>query len=231
MQSFGYRHDLHTLFDDFLSLILSCISVRVENGESADEHIFKQVKDKYTDHLEELNFPELFAILLSEMELRVFSSEGNDVLGEFYEANLAKKRKGQFFTPYPVCRLMAECVIPKEADAGRKSILDPCCGSGRTLIATAHAAGHHHEFYGVDIDPTCAKMTAINLFLNGIFQGEVICADALNPEHFVTGYRLSARPFGIERITEKESSELWLRMKANGGNVRSPFLSVQQELP
>jgi hypothetical protein len=56
-------------------------------------------------------------------------------------------------------------------------------------------------------------MAAINLFLNGMFHSEVMCADALLPEDFRFSYRTSFLPFGIFRVTEKEHSPLWQLMQ------------------
>ncbi len=85
---------------------------------------------------------------------------------------------------------------------------DPSCGSGRMLLASAFEIGNRHYYYGIDIDSTCVKMAAINLFLNGIFKGEVMCADALNPDDFRCSYKFSVFPLGVRLITEKENSTL-----------------------
>jgi ribosomal protein L11 methylase PrmA len=88
-------------------------------------------------------------------------------------------------------------------------ILDPACGSGRMLLAAHRVNGTGHEYYGIDIDPTCAKVTALNLFLNGIWNSEVMCANALSPADFVIAYRISFLPLGIFKIEVKEESKLW----------------------
>jgi type I restriction-modification system DNA methylase subunit len=87
--------------------------------------------------------------------------------------------------------------------------IDLCCGSGRMLLAGAQFSGKQHHFYGIDLDITCVKMAAINLFLNGIFHCEIMCANALSPDDFRISYKLSFLPFGIFRIENKEQSELW----------------------
>ena len=92
-------------------------------------------------------------------------------------------------------------------------ILDPTCGSGRMLLAAHRAQGAGHEYYGIDIDRTCVKMTAINLFFNGIWNGEVMCANALMPDDFIISYHISFSPLGIFKIEEKEQSRLWYMHK------------------
>ena len=147
---------------------------------------------------------------------RIDSSEGNDVLGDFYEQNLCRKGASQYFTPWPICAFMARSTcdaVPEERKDAPLRIMDPTCGSGRMLLASAKVCGPYQEYYGVDIDETCVKMSAMNFFLNGLFHSEVLCADALLPEDFRVSYRISFLPFGVFRITEKEQSRLWHLLK------------------
>ena len=66
-------------------------------------------------------------------------------------------------------------------------ISDPTCGSGRTLLAAAFhlepwmVYGGLVRFVGVDIDPRCARMAAVNFALYGM-RGRVRCEDALVPK-------------------------------------------------
>ncbi|HLP21029.1 MAG TPA: N-6 DNA methylase, partial [Chitinophagales bacterium] len=87
--------------------------------------------------------------------------------------------------------------------------LDPSCGSGRMLLASSRIAGPDQYYFGIDLDQTCVKMTALNLFLSGIFHGEVMCANALVPGEFTVSYKTSFLPFGLFRILDKEKSRLW----------------------
>jgi hypothetical protein len=70
---------------------------------------------------------------------------------------------------------MARMQMDKETHG--KRILDPACGSGRTLLAAADI-NRNNEFYGVDIDLRCARMTAINLGLRNLY-GYVIWGNSL----------------------------------------------------
>ena len=68
-----------------------------------------------------------------------------DFLGSIFMAlNLGNDSGGQFFTPYDVCRMMAEItcdnVLPTIEAKGYISINDCACGAGATLIAGVHAA-------------------------------------------------------------------------------------------
>ena len=174
-------------------------------------------------------FSKLFSVLVEEMEERTGSTTHNDVLGEYYETHMAKKGKSQFFTPWPICQFMAKSSVEEaDRDEGRPlRILEPACGSGRMLLAIAKEAGPRNEFYGIDIDQACVKMTALNLFLNGVFHSEVMCGDFLLPYDFHGSYVISFLPLGIFRIKEKEKSRLWnllqITLKAN----KKPKLDIR----
>ncbi|MBS1631487.1 MAG: SAM-dependent DNA methyltransferase [Bacteroidetes bacterium] len=168
--------------------------------------------EKYkTDELRH-NFPKMVAALIQEMEESGQGNISDDVLGNFYELQFCRKGAGQFFTPMPICEFMAACVSgnePVDEPPRPLRIIDPTCGSGRMLLCYAKQNGKQHHYFGIEIDRTCAKMTALNLFLNGIFNAEIMCADALSPTSFFISYRLSFLPLGIFRITEREDSPLW----------------------
>jgi hypothetical protein len=57
---------------------------------------------------------------------------------------------------------------------------DPCCGTG-ILLMEAGKISPNSELVGQDIDPRCAKNTAINLGLRGRY-GRVVCGNSLTGE-------------------------------------------------
>ena len=66
---------------------------------------------------------------------------------------------------------------------------DPCCGSGRLLLAAADV-NPHAAFYGQDIDLRCVQMTAINLALRNLY-GQVVLGNSLSNERrlvYETGF-------------------------------------------
>jgi hypothetical protein len=65
---------------------------------------------------------------------------------------------------------------------------DPCCGSGRMLIAS-HAKAPGNFQFGADIDPICAKMSAINMLVHGCV-GEISCMDSIAYE-WRFGYKIN----------------------------------------
>lgn len=117
-----------------------------------------------------------------------------DLFGKLYEQMFLLKSKasskGQFFTPYSLCRLMADItdadVEEKESDRGLVRVNDPACGSARTLLAhfmaktsKDHSLAGRYYYEAADIDlPTC-KMAACNMMIHGM-QGRVVCQDQLS---------------------------------------------------
>ena len=104
-----------------------------------------------------------------------------DPLGTYYEclaSNYKKSNFGQFFTPKPLCDLMAMITIDKENWG--VTVNDCCSGSGRMLLASNHQVKGNY-YYCQDLDPMCCKMTAINLCFHEI-RGEVHCQNTLTLE-------------------------------------------------
>lgn len=120
------------------------------------------------------------------------AAEGyHDPLGDMFMTRISFGHNGQFFTPDPVCEFMARISDPKG-----ETVNDPCCGSGRLLLATLKVARENGEdpiIYANDLSYTCSQMCLMNLLFNSA-RGEVSCGDALrmNLESF--------RYFRIDRL-------------------------------
>tara|TARA_R110002049_G_scaffold4601_5_gene32534 strand:+ start:740827 stop:741636 length:810 start_codon:yes stop_codon:yes gene_type:complete len=103
-----------------------------------------------------------------------------DILGDLFQGAITYGEKGQFLTPEPICKMMAAMNLPQEKMDldGRRSVNDPCCGSGRMLLAAAEIQPNWH-FVGQDVDLRCVRMTAINLALRNHY-GHVIHGNSLS---------------------------------------------------
>jgi type I restriction-modification system DNA methylase subunit len=209
----GHRFSLSKVFDDFLTMAIAACTQNPLTKLSYYEDEYLETIAYYKDSELRHEFPKAFTALIIEMEERVGSSLGNDVLGDFFEQNISNGRNGQYFTPYPICEFMASITNTDTVVDKPLRILDPACGSGRMLLAAHKKNGIGHEYYGIDIDRSCVKMAALNLFLNGIWNSEVMCANSLSPNDFTFSYRISFLPLGIFKIIEKEKSKLWVLHK------------------
>ena len=241
LEPFRYHYTLRTVFEDFLTMSLCAVTQHPLKGKSHYEDLYMQTIEPYKTHDLRHQFPKAFASLVAEMEDRKGSTQGNDVLGEYYEQSFSQGKLGQFFTPWPVCQFMARCTVtPQEESERPLRVIDPCCGSGRLLLAGSEVLGPGHEFYGIDLDHTCVKMAALNLFFNGAFGSEVMCADALKQDDFRVSYKISLLPFGIFRIAEKEQSKLWnmyqvtfkslTEQKLQSVGIKNPLNNIGQQL-
>lgn len=230
MNDFLYHFDTVPVFDDFLTLTIAAFGQNTSTGKSYDEDLYLQTIGKYKHHKLKDHFPKMLACLVNEMEEQLQCQTGNDVLGTYYENNIIKKGSGQFFTPWHLCTFMAASISGDMTDTPLR-ILDPCCGSGRMLLCGGKSMGKHHHFYGIDVDHTCVKMTAINLFLNGFFHAEVMWADALNPDDFRMSYKTSFLPFGVFRIQDKEQSYLYNAHKMSFGKMTNNPMGNVLTLP
>jgi type I restriction-modification system DNA methylase subunit len=180
IEQLGHRHSPWNVFSDFVEIAAISISNAVDLAQrDARETRYMEITKRYTAE-EMAAFPEMFGEL-------VFALEGgfDDVLGRlFHDLELHNKYQGQFFTPYSLCRMMAWVTIGKQADGeqsaaelaiaerGYLTILEPACGSGAMLIASAEAlkdAGINYQerlhATLVDVDSKCVHMAYVQLSL------------------------------------------------------------------
>ncbi len=207
--SYGYRYDLRIVFEDFLTMVLCAFAFDPLTQKSHYEDLYLETIRKNPSKNDYDKFPVLLSVLVIEMTDEKVPSLGYDVLGSFYEKHLYRKGASQFFTPWPICKFMAKITTTENDTQKPLHVIDPCCGAGRMLVTSAHEIGKEHYYYGINIDLVCVKMTVINLFLNGCFYAEVMCANALTHDDFIVSYKISFLPFGIFRIDNKEDSSLW----------------------
>ncbi len=135
---------------------------------------------------------QIFAIIVMALE----ENPNQDFLGKLYmNLNLGNHWKGQFFTPYHVCELMAKMTVegcePEIERKGFISICDPCIGGGAMMIAAANVLRegginyqNHVLFVGQDVDRVVAMMAYIQISLLGC-PGYIAVGDSLI--HPITG--------------------------------------------
>lgn len=185
----SYTKSSWQVWSDFMSLAAISLSNILDISELREkrEQQYLSIIGNYSKEEAE-RFSELLAIIVAELE----ANPEQDFLGGMFMAlELGNHWKGQFFTPYSVCRAMSEIAIGSaEAEVKRKGYVgvnDPACGAGATLIATRNALEQKHIgtnetlFVAQDIDYTAALMCYIQLSLLGC-AGYVVIGDSLvNP--------------------------------------------------
>ncbi|OHD70608.1 MAG: hypothetical protein A2W19_03465 [Spirochaetes bacterium RBG_16_49_21] len=94
------------------------------------------------------------------MELDLLSQK--DILGLIYQSLLVegdKSRNGSYYTPQRIVKDIAR------TGSYESRILDPCCGTGRFLLAFADKAAGPENLYGFDTDSVAVHIARINLML------------------------------------------------------------------
>lgn len=183
------RYSRWEVWQDFI--IMSAISIANTVGgphKDAREKEYLTRASKYTKQESEV-----FSQMLYEVVADLERNPDQDMLGElFMSLDLANEWKGQFFTPYSVCRAMAAMSYGEDFKAkvekqGWVSVNDPACGAGALLIAFANECrrpGHDLNyqtsvlFVAQDIDFLAGCMCYIQLSLMGC-PGYVVIDDSL----------------------------------------------------
>lgn len=168
-------HNMWQLWSDFVVMMACSISNAVDHSHREErEKTYLSIASGYTE--KELGaFRQIYDLLVDAFE----ENADQDLLGELYMAlGLGNDKKGQFFTPYDVCRCMAEMNWGNASDQieenGWISANDPAVGAGALLIAFANTFRRHNVnyqqsvlFVAQEIDFTTACMCYIQLSLLG----------------------------------------------------------------
>ncbi len=149
--------------------------------EAAVDELVARVRAATPTAADPIRLRKVFAAVLAELEIAPGDpawTDGRDVVGAAYERLLsgrARRALGQFFTPLPIGRAMAQWLL---ADKPRL-LLDPGCGSGSLLAAAAHERTAHTRLVGLDVDPLAITMAEKNASLRAIENLELRCVNFL----------------------------------------------------
>ena len=127
-----------------------------------------------------------------------------DILGDLFQGAIAYGDRGQFFTPEWVCELMAQLTSDENGTSSAR-VCDPCCGSGRMLLAAA-SVNRNRLFVGQDADLRCVRITSINLGLRNLY-GYAIWGNSLANERklvYATGFNGK----GVIRLLDAEELKI-----------------------
>lgn len=220
-ERFSYRQDYSTVFNSFLDFALFNLTI---NGRELMEDAWRRLDEMY---------PKEDAAIMAQMFDAWSAASDNDgeglydALGDLFMDCVSFGRNGQFFTPQPVCDMMAEITYGDQLTDG-KSVSDCACGSGRMLLAMAKK-NRRMRFYGADNDNTCAKMAALNLVVNSM-PGEIAWMDSLTLEHY-RSYHITLAPFGTHyipmlSITDKDQTFMIGKVRASFAQMNGPAAAV-----
>ena len=199
MDGLSLRYGVQQVFSDFLNLLICAFS----HGRMEKQY-FETIRKYEKPYVN--SFSEALAALVIEMT----GPDGTgfvDVLGQYFEQHFSFGKNGQFFTPQPVCDMIA--LLQNPTGIGKR-VADPACGSGRMLMAIAKI-NRFSLFYGADVDLNCARMSVINLCLNSIF-GEIAWMNSLTNELYCA-WEIFPSIKGIPCIREISQKESYIHLK------------------
>jgi type I restriction enzyme M protein len=174
--------------------------------------LFEQVKEGFKDVFDGYERLEpndrALAYVASQLARFDLLSTDTDAKGMAFEAitsHTLKQKKGQFFTPRNVIRMMVDMIDPKPG----KRVLDPACGSGGFLIVALNHARRRiltemgcpfpddpvpsetkkgdpsvrkyarESLFGFDVDSDLRKAARMNMVMNGDGHGHIFNFNSL----------------------------------------------------
>lgn len=155
-----------------------------------------------------------------------------DEMGQAYEyligkfADDAGNTAQEFYTNRTVVTLMAEILQPKPYE----SIYDPTCGSGGMLVKCLDYLRQKGEpwqgvkVFGQEINILTSAIARMNLYLNGVQDFSIACADTLENPAFVDGSQL--RKFDVVLANPPYSISQWNREKFMSDKWKRNFLGT-----
>ena len=177
------------VWSDFITVS----AIAIANSVDRESEIHNRREKEYEDCIKGLGGMDIPAEMLGIVTMALDENPEQDFLGSmFMKLELGNHWKGQFFTPYSVCKMMADINTPELVsqieEKGWVSVNDPACGAGATLIAMANTLKsndvnyqNHALFVAQDIDRVAGMMCYIQLSLLGC-AGYVAIANTLtNP--------------------------------------------------
>lgn len=140
-----------------------------------------------------------------------------DEMGQAYEylvgkfADDAGNTAQEFYTNRTVVTLMAEILQPQP----NESIYDPTCGSGGMLVKCLDFIRNKGEewqgvqVFGQELNGLTSSIARMNLYLNGVEDFSIACADTLSAPAFLDGSHL--RKFDVVLANPPYSISTWNR--------------------
>lgn len=213
--------------------------------------LFDLVKDEFKDVFDgyerlEMNERALayVAAQLARFDLLATDTDAKGMAFEAITSHTLKQKKGQFFTPRNVIRMMVEMVDPQ---AGKR-ILDPACGSGGFLIVALNHARRRilaelgcpapdypvqkeikkatpkikkyagESLFGFDVDSDLRKAARMNMVMNGDGHGHIFNFNSL--EYGVFGVNETV---GKTRYRTPEMAQLEKSLGVGPGAAHGQF--------
>lgn len=182
------KHSRWEIWEDFVTLTAIEISNSTDKVNAAERtKMYQTIVSKYS-----AKERDGMAEMLAEVVMGMEQNPDQDFLGSLYMmCELGNDHAGQFFTPYDVCRCMAEITFDPKLHPdmeGFISVSDPACGAGATLLAFLNVCKRRNICYhnkvlvvAQDIDFIVGLMCYIQCSFMGCAGYVVIGNTLVNP--------------------------------------------------
>lgn len=223
------------MFRDFMELSYCAyakLTAPSKDRAEALEARYMQIVNRYPNKDTIRAYKPLLEILFDALEIG-----GIDFLGSVSsQLEVLDSRQGQFFTPYPLSRMMADMMLGDVGEIiereGYVTIGEPASGSGGMILAAADAiqrAGYdpmrHMLVQATDVSPLCYWMTFMQLTARGV-PAAVFHANSLSMEVFSSAWTVHAHVFqGVHGHLRFDKPLSQLR------NVIRSIQEYEQQLP
>ena len=162
------------------------------------KHVYEDIFKVLTNRLSELgNSPAEQTKVLKKLIKGVISeipttNEDYDVLGFIYEDLLEKfatNSGGEFYTPRPICTVMAEIIGHHHRKKDKISVYDPASGSGGLLIDIGNSLQNYGikknniHYYAQEKITSTYNLTRMNLIMHGVDMSNITTRNADTLEH------------------------------------------------
>ena len=220
------RNSYSETFNNFLDFALYMYKLKKYEDDIAN---MKRLESIYTTKQEAEWMSELLAkfSIASDNDGQGF----HDALGDLFMDLVSHGKNGQFFTPMPVCEMMARILHGDDLKKGM-TVSDPACGSGRMLLAMGKIE-RQLEFYGADNDLTCCKMAVLNMFINTM-EGEIAWMDSLSMEHYKSWHIrkvLTGSHYMPYLFTSGKNKSIFIQRSAQKENASETAADEEVKIP
>ena len=199
--------------------LISAIACTLSNVTDRTPKHFEAREKEYAQCIERLGSVETPAEILHIIVMALENEPEQDFLGKMYmNLNLGNHWKGQFFTPYNVCKMMSQMTVGNVdrqiEEQGYISICDPACGAGATLIAAANTLKRSKYNFQNHVLFVGQEMWYMPMFYSDIWQwrkifhslgsmgGTVTTEKTVEKEHFYMFFDFEEKEaqYGKQRI-------------------------------
>lgn len=238
------RHGLWRVWCDFIAMCALAISNSVDRARfDSREAEYLTIANRYESE-ERTEIARGLSLVVLGLE-----TDRRDFLGSLFMAlDLGDAHRGQFFTPYEVCVLLARMSLGGDLNArvaqnGFVSVLEPCVGAGAMLIAATKVFDEEGLNYqqqmhatAIDLDITAVHMAYVQLSLLHVpaivIHGNGLTVDVARDARGPNAWRTPAHVLGFwdSRLARRGAREQRLDTpRAGTESTRNP--SPVLELP